>query len=556
MTVAGMSPATVVPRPQEWSARPGTAVLVDGLVVSADEACDCVARLLAGELAAATGWAVHVRKVASAGGGPGADVPSGGAHHGNAMPGVHLEVGAGLAPEEYTLEVDGAGVRVTGGSPAGAFYGTRTLLQLLPPDILRSAPTGAVPELALEGTRVHDRPRFAWRGIGLDVSRHFMPKSFLLRLVDLAALHKLNVLHLHLTDDQGWRVEVDRYPLLTEVGAWRAESPLGHYNEHRTDGAPHGGFYTKDDLRELVSYAACRFVTVLPEIDMPGHMQAAIAAYPELGNTGEQLDVFTNWGISEHVLNMEAATLRFCADVLDEVMDVFPGHYVHIGGDECPTTEWEASAAATRRAQEGGLPGPAHLQGWFTARMAEVLASRGRALVGWDEVLDAGAPPGALIMVWRGEHARRAAVEAARTGHDVVMAPETLTYFDWAYTDAATEPVAIRPALSVEKAYGFEPIPEGLEPEHHVRIIGAQCQLWTEYVATPARAEYMYFPRACAFAEAVWCGPERDWPAFEQRLRRHLPRLDAIGVGYRPLEGPLPGQARTWLVPVPVTRRR
>jgi len=380
----------------------------------------------------------------------------------------------------------------------------------------------------------------------LDVARHFFPKSFIMKLIDLAAFHKFNLLHLHLTDDQGWRLPVERYPKLTEVGAWRRESPLGHYRDGRSDGTPHGGFYSKEDLGEIVAYAAQRFVTIVPEVDMPGHMQAAIASYPELGNTGEPLEVYTNWGISEHVLNMQEPTLRFCTDVLEEVMDLFPSPYIHIGGDECPTAEWDASPAARTQAEALGLSGPTHLQAWFTAQMAQVLSARGRYLVGWDEVLEAGAPPGAVIMVWRLDHAETAPVQAAKEGHPVVMTPEQWCYFDWAYADDQREPLAIRPALSVEQAYSFEPVRPGVPEESAHFVAGGQCQLWTEYVSSPRHAEYMYFPRACATAEALWSSGAKDWPGFESRLSAHLERLDAFGVNYRPLAGPNPGQARTW----------
>jgi hexosaminidase len=451
--------------------------------------------------------------------------------------------------ESYRLRVTGSGVDIEAPSAAGVFYGTRTLRQLLPPALLRSAPAGAVGPVHVDGLEIDDAPRFKWRGMALDVARHFFPKDFILKLIDLASLHKLNMLHLHLTDDQGWRVQIDRYPRLTEVGAWRRQSPLGHQREGGFDGVPHGGFYTKDDLSEIVAYAARHFVTVVPEIDMPGHMQAAVASYPELGNTGHPLEVYTSWGISEHVLNLQEPTVRFCTEVLEEVMDIFPGPYVHIGGDECPTTEWEASGPAQRLWGTLGLSGAHQLQGWFTARMSEVVSARGKRLVGWDEVLDAGAPPGSVIMVWRQQHARRTAVQGATAGHDIVMAPEPWTYFDWAYAADPTEPLAIRASISVEKAYSLEPVPAGLPEELQHRVVGAQCQLWTEYVTTPQHAEYMYFPRACALAEAAWSPRERRWDEFEPRLRRHTARLDALGVNYRPLDGPTPGQARTWSEP-------
>jgi hexosaminidase len=520
------------------------------MVVSTDDEAASVGDLLAAELAAATGWRVER-------GGPEAGSAHGvvrlrvqpadfGPRAPAAAPGTPLPNPDG---ENYRLKVTAGGIDITAPSAAGVFYGTRTLRQLLPPGLLRQAPGQPVDRVDVPGTEIEDAPRFGWRGAHLDVSRHFFPKDFILKLVDLASLHKLNILHLHLTDDQGWRVQVDRYPRLTEVGAWRRESPLGHYRDGLTNGTPHGGFYTKADVAEIAAYAARRFVTVVPEIDMPGHMQAAVASYPELGNTGEQLEVFTNWGISEHVLNLDDSTVRFCAEVLEEVMDVFPGRYVHIGGDECPTAEWEANPNAQRWYAERGLEGHHQLQSWFTARMAEVLSARGRVLVGWDEVQDAGAPKGSVIVVWRQEEAGRTSVQAAQAGHDVVMAPEPYTYLDWAYADDPREPLAIRSAISVEKVYSLEPVPAGLPDELAHHVVGAQCQLWTEYVTTPSHAEYMYFPRACALAEVTWSTGPRSWPEFEQRLSEHLERLGALGVNYRPLEGPTPGQARTWVAP-------
>jgi len=543
----------LVPRPASYRQGGPGAELSDGMVISADSASSGVADLLASELKAATGWQVNRS-------GPGAESVHGVVRlevHGTDDAAAHrggsgaAEVPAFPAPgaDRYRLTVSKRGVEIVAPTAAGVFYGTRTLRQLLPADLLRSAPSTARTTVAVEGVEIEDAPRFGWRGMGLDLSRHFFPKEFVLKLVDLASLHKLNVLHLHLTDDQGWRVPIDGYPRLTEVGAWRRESPAGHYKEGRKDGTPHGGFLSKADLAEIVAYAARRFVTILPEIDMPGHMQAAIASYPELGNTAQQLEVLTDWGISEHVLNLEENAIRFCTDVLEEIMEIFPGKYVHIGGDECPTTEWEASPRAHRLCERLGLAGPQELQGWFTARMSEVVSAKGRRLVGWNEIVDAGAPKGSVVLCWEGKHAWRAAVEAARDGLEVVMAPEPWCYFDWAYSDDPREPLAIRSAISVEQVYSLEPVPDDLEKDLQDRVIGAQCQLWAEYVATPGHAEYMYFPRVCALAEVAWGSKDRDWGDFERRLAAHLPRLDALGVNYRPLEGPNPGQARTWATP-------
>jgi hexosaminidase len=432
-------------------------------------------------------------------------------------------------------------VVITGGGPAGVFYGTQTLRLLLPPDTLRAAPAAGVPNaLTLPAVEIEDAPRYAWRGVHLDVARHFFPKDWILRLIDLAALHKLNVLHLHLTDDQGWRFPSQRYPLLTEVGGWRKESPVGHAREKKFDGTPHGGSYTVADLREIVAYAARRHVNVVPEIDLPGHMQAAIAAYPELGNTDalknrkKPLKVRTRWGISRHVLNVDDATIEFCANVLDEVMDVFPSTYIHLGGDECPASEWHDSDRARQRMRDLGLRAESQLQGWFMAQVAQRLAARGRRMVGWDEVIDADGPDDAVIMAWRKDgHMGR---WAAELGHQVVMAPEYYVYLDWAHTDDKSEPVAIRGATSVADVYTFDPIPRGLSEAACKNIIGAQAQLWTEYVPDTSHAEYMYFPRLCAFAEVVWSPPNGDLTEFEARLTTHLPALDACDVNYRPLD--------------------
>ncbi|HLN04675.1 MAG TPA: beta-N-acetylhexosaminidase [Acidimicrobiales bacterium] len=524
----------MIPRPALRQSTGEPAELSSGLVIATDELSRDTALLLRAELEAASGWRIDLRDAGAS------------SSHGT----IKLRVdggGPGASLEGYRLQTGPRGVDIVGSGAAGVFYGTRSLLQLLPAAWFRSAPSGAVPSTSVEvaATQIEDQPRFAWRGAHLDVSRHFMPKGFVLRLVDLLALHKMNVLHLHLTDDQGWRFPVDRWPLLTEVGAWRRESSAGHVEEGRFDGVPHGGFYSKADLYEIVAYAARRHVTVMPEIDMPGHMQAAIAAYPELGNTAERLEVRTGWGISEHVLNMDEPTVRFCLDVLEEVLEVFPSTHIHIGGDECPTKEWEASARAMRRVHELGLERARSLQGWFTGRMGEFLADRGRIVVGWDEILDEGAPKDAVIMCWRSQHLGMTAVGAA---HDVVMAPQQWLYFDLAYAEDVREPLAIRAATSTERVYRYEPIPEGLAPEDHHRVLGAQCQLWTEYVGDPRHAEYLYFPRACALAEVAWSPRERDWEEFQLRLTAHLSRLDALGVNYRPLEGPNPGQAATWPV--------
>jgi hexosaminidase len=530
------SVAALVPQPASASPLPGSLTLSDGLRIEAPDELAGVARWFRRVVEEATGWRVEIRLGEAA-------APSGNVIRLALEPDTSVERGDGAA-EGYHLSVADGSVTVTANEPAGVFYGLQTLRQLLPDSWWRATPNGAATALELAGIDIVDEPAFPWRGVHLDVSRHFMPKGFVLKLIDLIALHKCNVLHLHLTDDQGWRIPVGAYPRLVEVGAWRRESPAGHHRERRGDGRPHGGYYSSDDLREIVAYAGERFVDVLPEIDMPGHTLAAIAAYPELGNTPQHRQVLTHWGISKHVLNLEPATLRFCTDVLDEVVNIFPFRYVHVGGDECPTTEWQSSESAQALMRQEGFEEERQLQGWFTARMAEHLASRGRQLVGWDEILEGGAPPGAVVMSWRREEG---GIEAAAAGHDVVMAPQQWLYFDWSYADEPREPLAICPATSVERVFSYDPVPEAIPADRRHHVLGAQCQLWTEYVPNPEHAEYLYFPRVSAFSEVVWRGPARhSFADFEERLRRHLRRLDAIGVNYRPLEGPSPGQARVW----------
>ncbi|HEY8457759.1 MAG TPA: beta-N-acetylhexosaminidase [Actinopolymorphaceae bacterium] len=457
-----------------------------------------------------------------------------------------------LGPEAYDLTVADERIEITGGDAAGVFYGVQSLRQLLPADAFADAATSAQ-SWEIPQVRITDQPAFRWRGVLLDVARHFMPKQFVLKLIDLLALHKLNVLHLHLTDDQGWRLEVEKYPKLTEIGAWRPETLVGHAHrpesEYEFDGTPHGGCYTAQDIRDIVSYATERFVTVVPEIDMPGHMLAAIASYPELGNGLKEPKVWTRWGICDQVLNVEDSTLDFCRDVLAEVMRLFPSQYIHCGGDECPKAEWRASEAVQRRIRELGLTGTDGrtpedaLQMWFTGQMASYLADHGRRFVGWDEVLEGGGPdrlPGnVVVMSWRSE---AGGIEAARSGLDVVMAPCQYVYLDYYQSeDHEAEPLAIGGLTPLSKVYDYRVIPAELDTDESARrhVLGAQAQLWTEYVPTPEHAEYMLFPRLCAFAEAVWRDTSQGVDPYErfvaERLRPHLARLDALGVNYRAL---------------------
>ena len=414
-----------------------------------------------------------------------------------------------LGDEGYRLTIDDSGVRATASTLTGLRWAVQTVRQLAP---------------QFPFVEITDIPRYGWRGALLDVSRHFRPIAFVRRYVDLLAMHKLNTMHLHLTDDQGWRFEVRKYPRLAEIGGFRRESMIGDYRDDRFDGVPHGGFYTQDELRDLVAYGARRGVRIMPEIDLPGHMQAAISAYPHLGNDpATQLDVRVAWGISEHILNCEPETVAFVKDVLDEVVDVFDFSMIHLGGDEVPPAEWLRSESAKRLAASAGLPDVEHLSGWWIRELASHLARSGRTVAGWDELVDAGAPADATIFSWR-DNSRVAAAQAA--GHPVVSVPQEFTYLDWAEVDSPDEPIGIPNGFtSLERVHGYDP----------GATLGLQGQLWAEYMPTEALVDWRAFPRLAAIAETGWSGPGGDFTEFRERLAGHLPRLDALGVRYRPL---------------------
>ena len=476
--------------------------------------------------------------------------------------GIELAADDTLAAEAYRISVRPGRAVITAGGPAGALWGAQTLRQLLGPDAYRRAPlrrTGWV----LPGGDIEDAPRFGWRGVLLDVCRHFLPKSDVLRFLDLMAVHKLNVLHLHLTDDQGWRVEIKQYPRLTSAGSWRERSMVGYRSGERRDDRPHGGFYTQDDLREIVAYAGERQITVVPEIELPGHAQAAIAAYPELGNTDvvdtAALGVWTDWGVCENIFNVSDATLRFLENVLEEVLEIFPSEFVHLGGDECPKAQWRASAAAQTRIRELGLADEDELQSWFIRHFDRWLAARGRRLIGWDEILEGGLAPGAAVSSWRGY---AGGVAAAQAGHDVVMCPEQHVYLDHRQAPGEDEPVPVGFVRSLEDVYRFEPVPpqltaldDGGAAARHV--IGTQANIWTEFMDDARDIDYRAFPRLAAFAEVAWSAlpadpAARDYAGFEQRMEQHLARLDALGVEYRPAGGPHPWQRRPGVAGRPI----
>ncbi|WP_166846385.1 beta-N-acetylhexosaminidase [Isoptericola sp. BMS4] len=489
-----------------------------------------------------------------------------------------VDVTFGLDPDVaaggYRLTVGGAdggaAVAVAAADLAGAFAAAQTLRQLAGPSAYRRA--GSAPAPTLPCCRIADAPRFEWRGVLLDVARHFLPKADVLRFVDLAAAHHLNVVQLHLVDDQGWRFESRRFPRLTEVGSWREESTVGTWRTGHGDGRPHGGFYTQDDLREIDAYARERGVMVVPEIDVPGHAEAALAAYPHLASRPGPHEVRTTWGISTDVLAPTDEAVDFFAELLDEVCEVFDAPFVAIGGDEVPTTAWRERVDLVERAARlgyrtaDGEGDVARLHGWFLARLAEHLHDRGRRAVVWDEGLCPDLPRDTVVTCWRGW---AVAADALAAGHDVVLAPEQVTYLDHRAGDGPDEPIPVGFLRTVEDVYGFEPLPAAfraerpdLEGADAGRVLGGQAQVWAEHLDSVRRVDYAAYPRLAAFAEAVW-SPSRDGdrgradgeqgrapggPAsaeFLERLRtHHLPRLDAAGVEYRPLDGPLPWQRR------------
>ncbi|MFJ7900690.1 beta-N-acetylhexosaminidase [Streptomyces sp. NPDC096198] len=529
--------------------RPPAPFVLDGrTALGAGPGTEGVARLLRDVLGAATGL----------------PLPDGGADSG-----IVLRLDPALEREGYRLAVDNRAVRIDGGSAAGVFWGATTLRQLLGPEAFRRAPLDPGRRWEVPGVVVEDAPRFRWRGLLLDVARHFTPTDGVLRRLDQMAAHKLNVLHLHLTDDQGWRLEIGRHPALTAVGAWRPRTRFGHRASPLWEEKPHGGFYTRDDIREIVAYAAARHITVVPEIELPGHSQAAIAAYPGLGNTDAvdtaSLRVWDDWGISPHVLAPTEATLRFYEEVFEEVLELFPSPFIHIGGDECPREQWRRSPAAQARLRELGLSGEDALQTWFVRHFDGWLAARGRRLVGWDEILEDGSggpggataldglTGGAVVSSWRG---RAGGVAAARAGHDVVMCPEQQVYLDHRQHPGPHEPVPIGQVRTLEDVYRFEPVPPGLTEEQARHVLGAQAQVWTEVMEDQARVDYQLFPRLAAFAETVWsvlpAPGERDVADFERRMAAHYRRLDALGVAYRPPSGPLPWQRRPGVLGRPI----
>jgi len=433
--------------------------------------------------------------------------------------------------EGYNLTVSTNRIRIEASSANGFFYGLQTLYQLLPTEIYGKKPVDAK-KWTVPAVEINDAPRFAYRGLHLDVCRHFFPIEFIKKYIDAMAIHKLNSFHWHLTDDQGWRIEIKKYPRLTGIGSRRDETLVGYYFEsfpQQYDRKPYGGFYSQKEAREIVAYAKDRFITVIPEIEMPGHAQAAIAAYPYLSCTPDSImKVATKWGIFKDVYCPSDSTFHFLEDVLTEIMDIFPSKYIHIGGDECLKDRWKESSECQRLIKSLNLKDEEGLQSYFIERIEKFVNSKGRRIIGWDEILDGGLAPNATVMSWRGN---AGGIAAAKSGHDVIMTPGEYCYFDKYQADPITEPTTIGGYLPLSKVYQFEPVPSELNTKEAKHILGPQANVWTEYMPTEKSVEHMAFPRLSAMAEVAWSTREnRNWESFRHRIHADFDRYAQLKI--------------------------
>lgn len=424
--------------------------------------------------------------------------------------------------ENYHLNVNEQSISILSeNNGSGKFYALQSLVQLI--KLINKS-------IIVPCVQIKDTPRFQWRGMHLDVCRHFFPISFVKKYIDLLSMHKMNTFHWHLTDDQGWRIEIKKYPKLTSVGAWRKGTMVGQYSDQKFDTIKYGGYYTQEEIKDVVEYAAKRRVTIVPEIEMPGHAVAAIAAYPWLSCAGKNIDVERGWGVFENVFCPTDSTFKFLEDVIDEVVSLFPGKYIHIGGDECPKTSWKNSAFCQELIKKEKLKDEHELQSYFITRMEKYINSKGKQIIGWDEILEGGLAPNASVMSWRGEEGGK---EAAKQKHFAVMTPGSHCYFDHYQDIASSEPIAIGGYTSLEKVYNYDPIPEGLTIDEQKYILGAQANLWTEYILNEKHLEYMALPRMCALSEVLWTQKNnKNESDFIYRLQNHFSLLDKFDVNY------------------------
>lgn len=425
--------------------------------------------------------------------------------------------------EVYKLMVNNQSVTIKAEYNQGLFYGIQTLLQMVPFEKKN--------EIAIPWMKISDAPKYAWRGMHLDVCRHYFPISFIKKYIDYLAHYKMNTFHWHLTEDQGWRIEIKKYPKLTAVGAWRNGSMVGRYDDQKIDDVKYGGFYTQEEIKEVVAYASQRHITIVPEIEMPGHSLAALAAYPELSCTGGPFEVGKKWGVFDDVYCPKEETFTFLENVLSEVMALFPSEYIHIGGDECPKTRWKSCAHCQKIIKEKGLKDEHELQSYFIQRIEKFVNGKGRKIIGWDEILEGGLAPNAAVMSWRGTDG---GIAAAKQKHYVVMTPGSHCYFDHYQGKPENEPLAIGGFTSLEKVYNFNPMPDELNAEERKYILGAQANVWTEYILTPEQVEYMIMPRMSALAEVLWgtANPE-NFIDFKTRLQAQEIWLKNNNINYR-----------------------
>lgn len=439
-----------------------------------------------------------------------------------------------IPSEGYILEVSEKNILIKASDSGGAFYGVQTLRQLMPSSLERN---NSIPNqtVTIPTIRIIDAPKFKYRGMHLDVGRHFFPKEFIKEYIANMALLKMNYFHWHLTEDQGWRIEIKKYPRLSSHAAFRNETLIGHYNDspQKYDGKTYGGFYTQEEIKEIVEFASQHNVTIIPEIEMPGHAQAAISAYPELGCTGKAVEVATKWGVFENIYCPNQNTFTFLQDVLIEVIALFPGEYIHIGGDEAPKTQWQKCDHCQQLIEKHNLKDEHGLQSYFIREMEAFINSKGKKIIGWDEILEGGLAPNATVMSWRGTEG---GIEAAKQQHDVIMTPTSHAYFDYYQSENPDEPLAIGGFLPLKKVYSFNPLPDDLNEEEKQYILGAQGNVWTEYMKTEEQVEYMAFPRMLAMSEVVWSGPseniDHDYTNFLARLELFMERLDVRNINY------------------------
>jgi hexosaminidase len=519
----GRATISVVPRPSSVTPTAGSFSLTSSTAISCSDSLpgqELVVGLLAGRLGGLTGF--EQRSTSSVG-------------KGKSVILLSAANDPAIGDEGYSLSVTRSRLQIKANSSAGLFYGAQTLLQLLPPEVFKPR-SKALRSLSIPCVAIKDSPRFKWRGMHLDVSRHFLPAPFIKTYIDILAMHKMNVFHWHLTDDQGWRIEIKKYPKLTEVAAWRVDrehQPWSVRDPQRPgEKATLGGFYTQEEIRQIVKYAADRNITIVPEIEMPAHTTALLAAYPQFSCTGGPFTVPPGgvWPITDIFCAGNDSTFLFLQDILTEVMDLFPSTFVHIGGDEADKKEWRVCPKCQARIKNEHLKDEAELQSYFVQRIEKFLNSHNRRLIGWDEILEGGIAPNAAIMSWRGTEGGAA---AARQGHDAVMTPGSHTYFNSYQGKEDLEPLAGGGYLPISKVYSFEPVPEGLTTEEANHILGAQGCLWGEFIPSPEQAEYMILPRIAALAEVVWSSKEsRNWLDFARRLEHQMKRYEASGYNY------------------------